>query len=131
MKCAKPSLYIRRTIHGVGYNPMNDGGRYSIWSPILSNLPPTRPTLTPPFTDGSDTGKQPNARLEAGMELIMERLTRPGQTVCDPLMLDRSHSAIAAWRTGRSFIGATDNEANLSLIRDRLARSGAFSKLGK
>ena len=44
------TLYIRRTIHGVGYNPMNDGGRYSIWSPILSNLPPTRPTLTPPFT---------------------------------------------------------------------------------
>ena len=30
---------------------MNDGGRYSIWSPILSNLPPTRPTLTPPFTN--------------------------------------------------------------------------------
>ena len=44
------TLYIRRTIHGVGYNPMNDGRRYSIWSPILSNLPPTRPTLTPPFT---------------------------------------------------------------------------------
>ena len=22
--------YIRRTIHGVGYNPMNGGGRYSI-----------------------------------------------------------------------------------------------------
>ena len=31
-------------------NPMNDGRRYSIWSPILSNPPPTRPTLTPPFT---------------------------------------------------------------------------------
>ena len=29
---------------------MNDGGRYSIQSPILSNLPPTRPTLSPPFT---------------------------------------------------------------------------------
>ena len=29
---------------------MNDGGRYTIWSPILSNPPPTRPTLTPPFT---------------------------------------------------------------------------------
>ena len=44
------TLYIHRTIHGVGYNPMNDGGRYSIQSPILSNLPPTRPTLSPPFT---------------------------------------------------------------------------------
>ena len=44
------TLYIHRTIRGVGYNPMNDGGRYSIWSPIPSNLPPTRPTLSPPFT---------------------------------------------------------------------------------
>ena len=81
-----------------------------------------------PTGDGSDPEKQPKARLEAGMALIMERLTRPGQTVCDPLMLDRSHSAIAAWRTGRSFIGATDKEANLRLIRDRLARWGAFPK---
>ena len=24
------TLYIHRTIHGVGYNPMNNGGRYSI-----------------------------------------------------------------------------------------------------
>ena len=44
------TLYIHRTIHGVGYNPMNDGGRYSIQSPILSNLPPARSTLSPPFT---------------------------------------------------------------------------------
>ena len=29
---------------------MNDGGRYSIQSPFVSNLPPTRPTLSPPFT---------------------------------------------------------------------------------
>ena len=44
------TLYIHHTIHGVGYNPMNDGGRYSIQSPIASNLPPTRPTLPPPLT---------------------------------------------------------------------------------
>ena len=51
------TLYIHRTIHGVGYNPMNDGGRYSIQSPILSNLPPARSTLSPPFTrvDGALT----------------------------------------------------------------------------
>ena len=46
------TLYIHRTIHGVGYNPMNDGRRYTIRSPILSNLPPARPTLSPPFTLG-------------------------------------------------------------------------------
>ena len=44
------TLYIHHTIHGFGYNPMNDGGRYSIQSPFVSNLPPTRPTLSPPFT---------------------------------------------------------------------------------
>ena len=32
---------------------MNDGGRYSIQSPILSNLPPARSTLSPPFTFSS------------------------------------------------------------------------------
>ena len=44
------TLYIHHTIHGFGYNPMNDGGRHSIQSPFVSNLPPTRPTLSPPFT---------------------------------------------------------------------------------
>ena len=49
------TLYIHRTIHGVGYNPINDGRRYTIRSPILSNPPPTRPTLTPPFTSAINT----------------------------------------------------------------------------
>ena len=57
------TLYIRRTIHGVGYNPMNDGRRYSIKSPILSNLPPTRPTLTPPFTTHDGGRSRPPATL--------------------------------------------------------------------
>ena len=44
------TLYVHRTIHGVGYNPMNDGRRYTIRSPIVGTPPPTRPTLTPPLT---------------------------------------------------------------------------------
>ena len=48
--------YIHHIIHGVGYNPMNDGGRYSIQSPMVSNLPPTRPTLSPPFTGWPASG---------------------------------------------------------------------------
>ena len=31
---------------------MDDGGRYSIQLPSVSNLPPTRPTLPPPLTRG-------------------------------------------------------------------------------
>ena len=77
-----------------------------------------------PPADDSDTGNRPDARLDAGMELIVERLTSPGQVVCDPLMLHRYHSAAAAWKTGRTFIGATDSEANLRRIRNRLAASG-------
>ena len=45
-----PTLYIHHTIHGFGYNPMNDGGRYSIQSPFVSNLPPAWSTLPPPIT---------------------------------------------------------------------------------
>ena len=51
------TLYIHHTIHGFGYNPMNDGGRYSIQSPFFSNLPPTRPTLSPPFAGGRNAPK--------------------------------------------------------------------------
>ena len=54
------TLYIHHTIHGFGYNPMNDGGRHSIQSPFVSNLPPTRPTLSPPFTDGPFWGHSPS-----------------------------------------------------------------------
>ena len=81
-----------------------------------------------PPDDKGENGNQTNARLDVGMALIIERLTSPEQIVCDPLMLDRSHSATAAWRTGRTFIGATDSEANLKRIRNRLAASGISSK---
>ena len=37
---------------------MNDGGRYTIWSPVLSNPPPTRPTLTPPFTATGEVSRE-------------------------------------------------------------------------
>ena len=80
-----------------------------------------------PLDDSSEDGNQTNARLAAGMALIMERLTSVRQVVCDPLMLHRSHSAVAAWRTGRTFIGATDSEASLRRIRNRLAALGISS----
>ena len=45
-------------------------------------------------------------RNEAAMELVEERFSRPGQVVCDPIMLDRSGTALAARRLGCTFIGA-------------------------
>ena len=53
------TLYIHHTIHGFGYNPMNDGGRYSIRSPFVSNLPPAWSTLPPPITHAQSAEKSP------------------------------------------------------------------------
>ena len=47
------TLYIHRTIHGVGYNPMNGGGRSNLQPPNVSDYPPARHTLAPPFTGRS------------------------------------------------------------------------------
>ena len=45
-----PTLYIRRTIHRVGYYLMDGGGRSDLQPPFVSGYPPARPILTPPFT---------------------------------------------------------------------------------
>ena len=62
--------------------------------------------------------------LDVGFSMIMERLTHPGQLVCNPLMLDKCDSAIAASRTGRRFIGATDVAGNLARMKAKLTREG-------
>ena len=69
------TLYIRRTIHGFGYNPMNDGGRYSIQSPFVSNLPPAWSTLPPPIT--VDTGDDQVGVLDYPLHLAPYRLLQP------------------------------------------------------
>ena len=44
------TLYIHRTIRRVDYDPMNGGGRSNLQPPNVSDYPPARPTLPPPFT---------------------------------------------------------------------------------
>ena len=70
-------------------------------------------------------------RNEAAMGLLLERFVRPGQVVCDPVMLDRSGTALAARERGCSFIGADRTLGCLDRIRKRLAeaegRDGASS----
>ena len=63
-------------------------------------------------------------RNEAAMELVVARFARPGQVVCDPIMLDRSGTALAARELGCSFIGAERNAGCLNRIRARLAVAG-------
>ena len=54
------------------------------------------------------------------MALIVERFARPGQVVCDPVLLDRSSIALAARRHGCIFIGAGTDQSCINRIRDRL-----------
>ena len=77
-----------------------------------------------PGSEDSASNAKSGRRLDVGMAMIMERLTQPGQLVCDPLMLDRSDTALAAWSTGHAFIGATESASSLVRIRARLSRQG-------
>ena len=61
---------------------------------------------------------------EVAMRMIMEKLCRPGQTVCDPVMLDRAGTALAARRNGCTFIGATEQQPSRDRIRKRLEDGG-------
>ena len=63
-------------------------------------------------------------RLDAGMGLIVQRFTRPGQAVCDPVMLDRASVALAALAGGCSFIGADREQSCIDRIRRQLASAG-------
>ena len=78
-----------------------------------------------PPPDGPAMRPQGRQRDDAGMALIVERFARPGQVVCDPVLLDRSSIALAARRHGCIFIGAGTDQSCINRIRDRLARAEA------
>ena len=81
------------------------------------------PITVPPLTEG--TGRESlNPRLDAGMEMIIERFTLPHHTLADPLMTGRPHSALAALKLGRSFIGAWEDRAFIDRL---LAQLGLVS----
>ena len=81
------------------------------------------PITVPPLAGG--TGREQfNPRLDAGMEMIIERFTRPDHTVADPVMAGRTHSALTALKLGRSFIGAWDDRSFIDRLRVRLGLVG-------
>ena len=73
----------------------------------------------PPFAEGAG-GDARSQRLDLGMRLIIEHFTQPGQVVCDPLLLGRGDSAVAAAGLGRRFIGAWDDEGFIARLQARL-----------
>ena len=66
----------------------------------------------------SDEGAPGNRRghLDLGMELIISRFTGPGDLVCDPLLLGRKESVLAAIKQGRRFIGADHDASRLKTV---------------
>ena len=77
------------------------------------------PITVPPLAGGA--GREHfNSRLDAGMEMIIERFTRPHHIVADPVMAGRAHSALAAVKLGRSFVGAWEDRSFIDRLRARL-----------
>ena len=70
-------------------------------------------------------GVQGNRRshLDIGMELIISRFTGPGDLICDPLLLGRKESALAAAKQGRRFVGADDDASRLETVVRQLERA--------
>ena len=73
----------------------------------------------PPLAEGT-AGDAHSQRLDLGMRLIIERFTQPGQVVCDPLLLGRGDSAVAAVGLGRRFIGAWDDGGFIARLQARI-----------
>ena len=93
--------------------------------------------------EGSDVieephrGESPNRKdtelLLEGMEALVRRLARPGQLVCDPVMLGRETVALSARRHGCRFVGAAETDSLISRILVRLAQAkeGQTSPAGR
>ena len=81
------------------------------------------PITVPPLAEG--TGREHfNPRLDAGMEMIIERFTGPHHIVADPIMAGRAQSALAAVKLGRSFIGAWDDRSSIDRLRAQFGLVG-------
>ena len=73
-----------------------------------------------PAPEGPSQGRERN---ELAMAQVVERFARPGQTVCDPVMLDRSGTALGARKLGCLFIGGAQFPSCVQRIRCRLAEA--------
>ena len=85
-------------------------------------LDPGDDLIEVPADDDLPNGRDRN---EAAMELTLKRFCRPEQIVCDPAMLDRAGTALAARQLGCTFIGATGERSSQGRIHARLEQEGA------
>lgn len=80
-----------------------------------------------PEVDGDSAGVNIRQRHAVGTELIVRRFTQPGDMVSDPLLLSETHAALAAFRLGRGFLGASHDGRLFQHVRDRLIREAGLS----
>ena len=57
---------------------------------------------------------------EVAMEMLVQRFTHPGQTVCDPCMLDQAGVSLGARQNGCNFIGASEFQTGRDWVQQRL-----------
>ena len=96
-----------------------------------TSLPAGVDFLSEPLEVGATGSRNHSQLLELGMNHVVERLVRPGGTVCDPLLLGRAGIAIAARQHGCHFIGASDTPKFVSEVKGRLNSEEAASKTGE
>ena len=85
-------------------------------------LPPGDDVIELPPEEGSGAVRQWQLH-NAGVDLIVQRFARPGQLICDPMMLGRASALLAARSLGCPFIGADRENSLLARVRRYLAEA--------
>ena len=86
------------------------------------SLPEGSDVIEEPPRGESPKGSVTELLLE-GLGALVRRLARPGQLVCDPVMLERETVALSARRHGCRFVGAAETDSLVRKIMARLARA--------
>jgi hypothetical protein len=86
---------------------------------LVYGKPGFRPNGMDDLVEAPDGLPPGRGRNETAMELVVERFARPGQVVCDPVMLDRSGTALGAGKLGCTFIGADRTQSCVERVWNR------------
>ena len=83
-------------------------------------LPPGDDVIELPSPEPGAAARRQWQLNNAGAVLILARFARPGQVICDPLMLSQASAALAARKLGCIFIGADREATSIARVRRHL-----------
>ena len=83
-------------------------------------LPPGDDVIELPPPEPGAAARRQGQLNNAGAELILARFARPGQVLCDPLMLSQASAALAARKLGCPCIGADREATSIARVRHHL-----------